>query len=61
MENSFSKKKLTGKDGKGVLILLIVFVAIIIVAPCLLQCLQKMINRSMHTIWLVETKKGGTL
>lgn len=46
---------------KGVLILLIAFVAVIVVVPCLLQCLQKMINHSIRTIWLVETKKGGIM
>lgn len=46
---------------KGAIILLILFVAVILVIPCLLHCLKKMINDLLCTIWLVETKKKGEL
>ena len=46
---------------RGALVVLIKVIVILLVVPCLFQCLQRMFLHSVQSAWLIETQKGGIM
>lgn len=39
--------------------LLLVVVVIVMLIPCILQCIQRVVEKSVKSIWIAQKQKGG--